>query len=335
MYFSSMVKQELARIMPESILEQKGELLAFIRFKGFISKPDKYLSLILENPIMIKIVYYLYKKVFGCELNIKTIKKRNNKKIFIITVPDSEKTKCILDTFHLKANTHGKLNGKIEAKTSKSNFSVENYYSPAAFLRGVFLVDGFVNDPERMYHLEISCYHMNEAKIIKNIFESVAFSAKVSRWQKRWAVYIKKSEQIFEFLRFIGVQRALLNFQDIIARKDLLNTINRLVNCETANLDKTILSASRQLRDIDIVKEHIGIDNLSNSLKDVIMARLNNPYASIQELASTIGGGISKSGVYHRLKKIEQLAENYIIGETSIFENRAEKVIGGILTKHQ
>ena len=163
-----------------------------------------------------------------------------------------------------------------------------------------------------MYHLEISCYHRNEAKIIYHVLQEASFFAKISLWQKKWAVYFKKSEQIFEFLRFIGVQRALLNFQDIIARKDLLNTVNRLVNCETANLDKTILSASRQLLYIDVVNNNIGLKNLSPTLTEVIKARLENPYASIQELANVIGGSISKSGIYHRLKKIEQLAEYYL-----------------------
>jgi DNA-binding protein WhiA len=224
-------------------------------------------------------------------------------------VPDFRKTKYILDTFHLKGNTSGKFIEKKEIEAKKNSLFAENIYSYSAFLRGVFLTDGFVNDPERMYHLEISCYRKQEARIIHDILETVSFSAKISRWQKRWAVYIKKSEHIFEFLRFIGVQRALLNFQDIIARKELLNKINRLVNCETANLDKTILSASRQLLYIDVLKQHIGMDNLSNNLKEVIKARLDNPYASIQELANYIGGGISKSGVYHRLKKVEELAE--------------------------
>ena len=132
---------------------------------------------------------------------------------------------------------------------------------------------------------------------------------------------MKKSEQIFEFLRFIGVQRALLNFQDIIARKDILNTVNRLVNCETANIDKTVLSASRQLFYIDIVKQHTGLEKLPPNLLEVIEARLENPYASIRELADILGNDISKSGVFHRLKKIEQLAEVYLTKENISYKN--------------
>src|SRR6056297_701280 len=109
MYFSSMVKQELARIMPQNILEQKGELLAFIRLKGLIGQSDEALSIILENPVMIKVVYFLFKKGFNYEVTIDNIRKRNKKKIYLITVPDSRKTKYILDEFSLKANSQGKV----------------------------------------------------------------------------------------------------------------------------------------------------------------------------------------------------------------------------------
>jgi len=321
MYFSSLVKQELARIMPQNIVEQKGELLAFIRLKGLIDQSDETLSIILENPVMIKVVYFLFKKSFNYEVTIDNIRKKNKKKFYLITVPDSKKTKYILDGLSLKADSQGRVVEKRRLVSSKNKMFTENI-SYRAFLRGAFLAEGFVNDPERMYHLEISCYRREEATIIHDILVSASFSAKISRWQKKWAVYIKKSEQIFEFLRFIGVQRALLNFQDIIARKDLLNTINRLVNCETANLDKTILSASRQLLYIDIIKQHVGLKNLSPSLIEVIEARLDHPYASIQELANIVGGSISKSGIFHRLKKIKQLAECYLTEEVYPLEKK-------------
>lgn len=316
MYFSSLVKQELAQIMPQDILEQKGELLSFVRFKGRIDIKNKVLTLNIENPVMIKVVYFLFKKVFQYEVLINPIKKRKNKKTYLITVPNSEKTRYILDTFNLTADTTGRIIERGMFINKKGKFF--EFFSPKGFLRGAFLAEGFVNDPERMYHLEISCHNKDQAKAIANVLQSASFSSKISLWQKRWSVYIKKNEQIFEFLRFIGVQRALLNLQDIIARKDLLNTINRLVNCETANLDKTISSASRQLSNIDVVKRRIGLESLSPNLVDVINARLENPYSSLQELAEIVGGGITKSGIYHRLKKIELLAENYLNDETSV-----------------
>lgn len=320
MYFSSMVKQELARILPLDGSEQKGELLAFILLKGSIKQKNQVLSILLENPVMIKVVYFLFKKVFQIDVMIETVKKRNNKKIYLVTVPDSQKTRDILEQFNLNIDLHGRLWTKYLGKGEKKIFAKQ--FSSNAFLRGAFLAKGFVNDPERMYHLEISCDSKAEAKLIYEMLKDASFLTKISLWQKKWAIYIKKSDQIFEFLRFIGVQRALLNFQDIIARKDLLNTVNRLVNCETANLDKTVLSASRQLFFIDIVKQNIGLENLSQNLADVAQARLKHPYASIQELTNVIGGSISKSGIFHRLKKIEQIAEYYLTENSHLLENK-------------
>ena len=310
MYFSPLVKQELARIIPHKDYEQKSELLAFIIIKGIINTHKKQLLIVVDNPVIIKVVYFLLKKVFNYEARIVSNNKSKKKKIYHITISAAEKTRFILRQFGLNHNAKGKIirNGSEEEKDRMVMVMPE--FSDKDFLRGAFLAGGFVNDPERMYHLEIACPSKEVAQIVRDAMHKSSFSTKISFWQKEWTVYIKKNEQIFEFLRFVGVQRALLNLQDIIARKDLLNTVNRLVNCETANLDKTIFSASQQLLSIETVQKNIGLENLPSNLKEVMKVRLENPYATIQELAHILGGGITKSGVYHRLKKIEQLAED-------------------------
>ncbi|MBN2396122.1 MAG: DNA-binding protein WhiA [Candidatus Atribacteria bacterium] len=308
MYFSSMAKQELARILPQDSLKQKSELLAFIMMRGFFDQSKGLLFLLLEDLVIIKVVYFLFKKVFQYEVTIQTLYKTKKKKYYMVTISGTEELKEILEKFTLKVNSKGKL--IPEYPSFKKNILLSEQFDPSSFLRGAFLAGGFVNDPERMYHLEISSLNRDEIKMIHRVLQKASFSAKISFWKKRWVAYIKKSEEIFEFLRFIGIQRALLNLQDIIARKDILNTVNRLVNCETANLDKTILSASRQLHCIDIVEKSIGFDNLTESLMEVIQARREHPYANIQELAAIVGGDISKSGIFHRLKKIEKLAED-------------------------
>ena len=313
MYFSPLVKQELARIIPSKDYEQKSELLAFIVMNGRIDSQGA-LSIILDNPAMIKVVYFLVKRAFQYEAKIDIIRKNNKRKIYYITVNDTEKSISILEQLGLTRNDRGDF-VRSDTIREKEDSIREKHFCDKSFLRGAFLAGGFVNDPERMYHLEIACPTKEIAQIIKGVLHHSSFSAKISFWQKEWTVYIKKSEQIFEFLRFIGVQRALLNLQDIIARKDLLNTVNRLVNCETANLDKTIVSASRQLFYIDIIIKKVGLENLSPGIREVIKVRLKHPYASIQELADTLGGGVTKSGVYHRLKRIEQIAEGYLAAD--------------------
>jgi hypothetical protein len=310
LYFSPLVKQEAARIIPSQISEQKSELLAFIIINGELDFKNEQLVIILDNPVMIKVVYFLIKKAFQYEVQINIVQKINKKKIYYVIIANSQKTRCILEQFGLTDNLQVKSIRK--GKVSCKDISLPRNFSNQAFLRGAFLGGGFVNDPERMYHLEIACPSKEVAILVRAILQNSSFPTKISFWQKKWTVYTKKSEQIFEFLRFIGIQRALLNLQDIIARKDILNTVNRLVNCESANLDRTILSASRQLFYIDLLKRNIGLDNLSPNLIEVIKVREEHPYASIQELANAFEGHISKSGIFHRLKKIEQLAKYYL-----------------------
>lgn len=309
MYFSPLVKQELARIMPDEKFEQISELLAFVIMNGKINSFGGLL-ITLDNPAMIKVVYFLIKKAFHFEARIDIIRKNDKKKIYYVTINDIQKTKLILTQLGLGVNNRSNI---IRENTVKEKEKVLiNHFCEKSFLRGAFLAGGFLNDPERMYHLEIACPSKEVAQMINNILHRSTFSSKISFWQKKWTVYLKKSEQIFAFLRFIGVQRALLNLQDIIARKDILNTVNRLVNCETANLNKTISSASRQLLYIDLILKKIDLDNLPPNIKEVVKARSEHPYVSIRELAEIIGGGITKSGVSHRLKKMERMAGYYL-----------------------
>ena len=310
MYFSSQVKRELANIMPDKWGSQRGELIAFILLLGRMEQKTGALEMFSSQPMLNRIIYYLFKKQFQIEVVIDRIKKGSRKKNYLISVPDKNDAAHILNSLKIKNTADGFiLIPKNHLHSQNDGTAILKGVSIRAFLRGIFLVNGFVNDPEKMYHLEMSFLSRDKAEMICQILQSLSFSGKISYWHKKWAVYFKGSEQIFEFLRFIGTQRSLLKYQDIIARKELLNTVNRLVNCETANLDKTILSASRQLYYIDVLKKEIGLENLPAGLKEVINMRLKYPYASIQELSNYMDLKISKSGLFHRLKKIEALAK--------------------------
>ncbi|GAI33925.1 unnamed protein product [marine sediment metagenome] len=179
-------------------------------------------------------------------------------------------------------------------------------------MRGAFLVNGFVNDPEKMYHLEISDNDKIEINFIHALFNYYGLNSHMSFWKKKWVVYLKKGDSIFEFLRLIGIQNALLYFQDIRARKDVVNRVNRLVNCETANLDKTVLSAAKQLYGIDIIEKKIGLQNIPSKLVMVAKVRKKLPYSSLRELVEEADFEITKSGIYHRLVKISKIADNLL-----------------------
>ena len=309
MLFSYRVKTELARIIPKNIPEQKGELLAFIKLKGNVVKfgQKKNLVIILENPTTTRTAYKLIKRVFEICPSVKKENLSNTKKHYKVKIPFSKETERILKELNLSRGNEP-IPNKQYIVGNRINLNKD--FSKDSYLRGAFLANGFVNDPEKMYHLEISTNNEEEANFIHTLFNYYGLNSRISFWKKKWVVYLKRGDSIFEFLRLIGLQNALLYFQDIRARKDVLNIVNRLVNCETANLDKTVLSAAKQLRDIDVIEKKIGLQHLSPRLLLVAEVRKNLPYASLQELAEEVDFKITKSGIYHRLKKISQIAEN-------------------------
>jgi len=309
MLFSYRVKNELARIIPRNISKQKDELLAFIKLKGNIVKSGqkKNLVITLEDPTTTRTAYNLIKRVFKIYPLVKKENLSNTKKHYKVKIPFLKETERILKELNLSWGNES-IHDKQYIVEKKSNLNKN--FSKDSYLRGAFLVNGFVNDPEKMYHLEISSNDEGKANFIHTLFDYYGLHSRVSFWKKKWVVYLKRGNSIFEFLRLIGLQNALLYFQDIRARKDVLNTVNRLVNCETANLDKIVLSAAKQLHDIDVIEKKIGLQHISPRLLLVAEARKNLPYASLQELVEEVDFKITKSGIYHRLKKISQIAES-------------------------
>ena len=313
MLFSYRVKNELARIVPKNIYEQKDELLAFIKLRGKIAKKDQKIgiTIVLEDPAITRTAYNLIKKVFKVYPEVQAQHLSNKKKHYVVKIPFLKENDKILKEMDLSLELNPVYN---KQPIRKKRLNINNLFSKESYLRGAFLINGFVNDPEKMYHLEISVNDEIEANFIHALFDYYDLNSRVSFWKKKWVVYLKKGDSIFEFLRLIGVQNALLYFQDIRARKDVLNTVNRLVNCETANLDKTVLSAAKQLHNIDIIEKKIGLQNISYKLAIVAKIRKKLPYASLQELFEEADFKITKSGIYHRLKKISKISDNLLEG---------------------
>lgn len=309
MLFSYRVKNELARVIPKNIFGQKGELLAFIKLKGKIVKvgQKKDLFIILEDPTTTRTAYHLIKRVFKIYPLVKKENLSNTKKLYIVKISLLTKNEKILEELDLSWENVRTDNTQF---TMEKRLNLNKKFSKDSYLRGAFLVNGFVSDPEKMYHLEISTNDEKEAYFIRTLFDYYDLNSRISFWKKKWVTYLKRGDSIFEFLRLIGLQNALLYFQDIRARKDVLNTVNRLVNCETSNLDRTVLSAAKQLHDIDVIEKKIGLQYISPKLSLVAEARRKLPYACLQELAEGVDFKISKSGIYHRLKKISQIAES-------------------------
>lgn len=179
-----------------------------------------------------------------------------------------------------------------------------------ALTRGIFLGSGSVNNPEKKYHLEIILSSKKNANIIKNLLLKMQIKFKELERKNGYSLYIKEGEEISKFLAFIGANSSVLKFEEIRVIRDMKNNVNRKVNCETANLNKTINAAVKQIDAIKKIKARGNFENLSENLREIANLRLENPDASLVELGQMLKNSIGKSGVNHRLNQLIELSKN-------------------------
>lgn len=179
-----------------------------------------------------------------------------------------------------------------------------------SIVRGAFLGGGSVNNPEKKYHLEISFSKHENIKYVDNILNEFGIFAKeMKKSETEYCLYFKEGEQISKFLAFIGANSAVLKFEDVRVFREMKNNINRVVNCETANLNKTIDAAKKQIKDIELIKNKKKFGELSDSLKEIAELRIKNPDASLIELGKLLKNPVGKSGVNYRLNTISKIAD--------------------------
>lgn len=186
--------------------------------------------------------------------------------------------------------------------------NIEKENLKKAFIRGSFLGSGSINDPNKKYHIEISLKNKEYANILKNIMQEFEITFKELERKSSYSLYSKDGEEISKFLALIGASKAVINFEEIRVIRDIRNNVNRKVNCETANLNKTVNAAVRQIEDIKFIYKSKAEDKLSDSLKEIANLRMENPDISLVELGKLLKEPIGKSGVNHRLKKIQEIA---------------------------
>jgi len=178
-----------------------------------------------------------------------------------------------------------------------------------AYLRGVFLGCGSVSNPETSYHLELVLSSEAYAQAMVNLLQRVGLQARINKRKQMQVVYLKEAEQIASLLRLIGAHGALLRLEDVRAMKDVRNQVNRLVNCDTANLEKAVSTGLRQVHTIQYIIAKAGSDHLPASLRQVAELRLEYPEASLKELGNLLDPKLGKSGVNHRLRRLAEIAE--------------------------
>ncbi len=186
---------------------------------------------------------------------------------------------------------------------------IDNQEIIKSIVRGAFLGGGSINNPNNQYHLEVILSTKKNAEFIGKLLKEFNIQSKTLQRKKAFSIYIKEADEISKYLALIGASKSVLNFEEIRVERDTRNNINRLVNCETANLTKTINAAVKQIEAINYLKKTKKIDELSKNLKEIAILRIENPDASLVELGKMLQEPIGKSGVNHRLKKIVEIAE--------------------------
>ena len=178
-----------------------------------------------------------------------------------------------------------------------------------AYIRGAFLAAGSISDPEKSYHFEVVCRTFEQASQLRDVINTFAMDAKIVERKKHFVVYLKEGSQIVDILNVMEAHVALMNLENVRILKEMRNSVNRKVNCETANISKTVNAAVKQLEDIIYIRDTIGFETLPDNLREIAELRLEYPEAPLKELGTYLNPPVGKSGVNHRLRKISTMAE--------------------------
>lgn len=194
---------------------------------------------------------------------------------------------------------------------------LKNDCCKVAFLRGAFMACGSITEPEKEYHLEFVVQSEKLANDLKQFIELLNLPIKLTIRKNTYLLYLKESEFIEDILTLMGAIQSSMGIMNVKIIKDVRNKVNRVTNCETANIGKTVMAATKQIEDIRYIKDNKGLSYLSDDLKEIAEIRLNNPDLSLRELCDLLGSSISKSGVNHRLKRIQAIADDLRTGSVN------------------
>ncbi len=314
MSFASEMKNELTRIEVDECC-MKSELSALIKMNGAVSYFDGQwvINVQTENAAIARRIFSLIKNVYKIEIDLLVRKKMKLKKNNVYICRIKKESKEVLED--LKIFSDGVLTNTITDEITEKECCRRSY------LRGAFLAGGSVNNPETSaYHLEIASLYEEHAEAVTKLMNRYELNAKYIDRKRGYIIYLKEAEKIAEFLSLIGGYQALLKFEDIRIVRDMRNSVNRLVNCETANLNKTINAAMRQVENIKFIDAEIGIDELPERLREVARIRVEHQDMTLKEIGEAVSTGtISKSGINHRLRKLDEIADKLRSGEELVF----------------
>jgi cell division protein WhiA len=312
MSFASETKKELTNIELKPCC-LKAELSALIRMNGSLSFSNRMITVDIqtENAAIARRIYTLLKKQYNVSVELLVRKKMRLKKNNVYIVRLVEKAKAILEDLAI-------MEEGFTFARSISDKLVKKKCCRRSYIRGAFLAGGSVNNPETSsYHLEIFSLYKEHNDSLCELMNTFDLNSKTLERKKGFITYLKEAEKITEFLNIVGGHQALLRFEDVRIIRDMRNSVNRLVNCETANLNKTIGAAIRQVENIRFIDDRIGLESLPEKLREIAKLRVEYQDVTLKELGEMVSSGtISKSGINHRLRKLDQIAEQLRTGQS-------------------
>lgn len=306
MSFSGEIKEELQFVMGNSRHCQMAELAAFFQFCSRAvgaENDDKSLRIQTENKNVARKCFTLFKKTFKIYVDV-TVRRNSvltGNMTYLLRTDEHPEQKKIMDAMKIS---------EWEKGDCTSSLLLKNSCCKRAFLRGAYLAAGSMSDPYKGYHLEIVCQNEQQAGQIQKLFLDFGLDAKQVQRKRYYVVYIKEGENIADFLNIIEAHQALMEFENARIYKDVRNMVNRKVNCDAANINKTVNAAARQVADIEYIRSVCGLEKLPDSLREMAYVRLENPEVSLEELGRLLDPPVGKSGVNHRLRKIGEFAKS-------------------------
>ncbi|MBQ2706525.1 MAG: DNA-binding protein WhiA [Agathobacter sp.] len=275
MSFSSDVKAELARQYSKSRHCQVAELSAMIMQEGRISMAPWSMSFESENPMLMEKYAILMKSAFSVDVS---------------TEVASQDCKNIVEAIQ--------------------GLYLEKVCCKRAFIRGAFMASGSMSDPNKAYHFEIVCRTPEQASRLQELMTEFETEPKIVERKNHYVVYLKDGSQIVDMLNVMEAYVSLMNLENVRILKEMRNTVNRKVNCETANISKTVNAAVKQIADIELIRDTEGLDSLPLPLREMALVRLEHPEAPLKDLGKYLDPPVGKSGINHRLRKLSAIADN-------------------------
>jgi DNA-binding protein WhiA len=300
------IKSELAKLQPKRACCRRAQVSAIIHMDGtlhILGNERLSLDISTENAAVARLIFKFLTDAF--QLEVESIVRRsvlhkvNN---YLIHIPDQSTLSQALNELGILDNHMFPVQGIMHRVIKRDCCAV-------AYLRGAFLGGGSISDPKGDYHFELTTDNEEFANDLHGLINRFNLHAKINDRKKNFAVYMKDSEEILTFLAMIGAYSALLKWEDERIIKGMRAQVNRLVNCDTANLDKVVAASADQIDDIQTIDELLGLGNLSNSLQEFARLRVEYPYVSLRELGELFNPPLSKSAVNHRARRIVELAK--------------------------